>query len=270
MLTLLKWINEQIDKNLTTDEIVKKSGYSKRQLHNIFIKNVHCGVSEYLRKKKLSHASTLLKITNMSIIDIADEINFSSAQSFSRAFRRYYNLAPFEYRRGDTWGDSDKVKDPVSSTNPYMINIVFLKEFKISGIIKKIMIDTRKRELRWNLTFNKFKSDISPVLHQSKKCIAAIYFKPSNKKNRVMECSWIINNKKRHNNKVSEVIISGGKYLKVSMIGLHDEMTDLGASIYKNIMFHSEFLRREGPDLVSIKEIDTINVEYTYFIPLKG
>ncbi len=47
----------------------------------------------------MQRAARLLAQSDLPVEDIAYQVGYGSAQSFSRAFRRQYGLSPREYRR---------------------------------------------------------------------------------------------------------------------------------------------------------------------------
>ena len=54
---------------------------------------------EYVRKIRLDQGRDLLKNTNLSIVEIAQQVGYTDADYFSRLFKRYYQLTPSEFRR---------------------------------------------------------------------------------------------------------------------------------------------------------------------------
>lgn len=274
MIALFHWIDEHLEDSLTTEDIIHKSGYSKRQLHNIFVKYTGCGIAEYVRKKKLHYASTLLKTTKMSVHDIAEKFHFDSAQGFSRAFKKHYKLTPTEYRTGSTWGRKSQNidNDPLSIALCNMqIKLVSLKAISIKGNLVTCRLDTRKRKTYWNKASIKFRNCIEDALSHSdvKKVLVAIKYSPSDNNAYILECSWIIDISKNHmtNNKVSTISLAG-KYIKASKIAPHDDMKDFGITVYRDILCKGNYSRRDGIDLLEVKKIDENAVEYTYFIPI--
>ncbi|NFD17520.1 AraC family transcriptional regulator [Clostridium botulinum] len=56
-------------------------------------------VYEYIKKSKIEKAKYLLKNTNMSILEIANEIGYENPSKFSNAFKGYNNMNPLKYRK---------------------------------------------------------------------------------------------------------------------------------------------------------------------------
>ncbi|EON88700.1 helix-turn-helix domain-containing protein, partial [Plesiomonas shigelloides] len=181
MIELFQWIDKHLDDNLTTEIIVHKSGYSKRQLHNIFVKYTKCGIAEYVRKKRLHYASTLLKTSKISVRDIAEKFHFDSAQSFSRAFKKHYGLTPTEYRTSSVWGRLNNEDDPLSiESSSIQTQLVYLDQISIIGKLETCKMDVRERKTYWNTSFSKFKYCIENALSRSStgKLLIAIKYSP--------------------------------------------------------------------------------------------
>ena len=51
----------------------------------------------YLARLRLKTARKLLREGNLSITEIAEELNFSSVHYFTRFFRKHENMSPSEY-----------------------------------------------------------------------------------------------------------------------------------------------------------------------------
>nr|WP_272509064.1 AraC family transcriptional regulator [Clostridium ganghwense] len=87
-----------LHEELTLDEISKVVGFSKFYFHRIFKKEVGISLYDYVRKRRLTKAASVLLNTNTSILDIALTYRFESQESFTRAFKSVYQLPPGRYR----------------------------------------------------------------------------------------------------------------------------------------------------------------------------
>ena len=95
----LNFIEKNLDKPLTVDNIAAVAGFSKYHFHRIFRNETGIPLYEYIRKRRLARASFLLLTTDLSILDIAVYFCFESQEAFSRAFKKAYKLPPGKYRR---------------------------------------------------------------------------------------------------------------------------------------------------------------------------
>jgi len=94
------------------NEIIQNNLYSNLSI-NDFSTLCSCSVATFKRKfqelykqspakyisiKKLERASQLLRIKSKSIADVAYECGFETTSNFNRAFKRYFNKTPSQYR----------------------------------------------------------------------------------------------------------------------------------------------------------------------------
>lgn len=91
-----------IDKNLSADldiaDICKELSLGRTKLYDIFKREANTGVSEYINRRRLHKAKSLLKTTDMSIPEIASAAGFNDYNYFSRVYKKRYGKAPKFYR----------------------------------------------------------------------------------------------------------------------------------------------------------------------------
>jgi len=68
-------------------------------LIDCFHKYLNCTPSQYLVKKKILYACSLLKSTNFTVLHIANELGFSSLSHFNKIFKKETGLPPSRYRK---------------------------------------------------------------------------------------------------------------------------------------------------------------------------
>lgn len=92
-----------IDKNLFADldiaDICKELSLGRTKLYDIFKREANTGVSEYINRRRLHKAKSLLKTTDMSIPEIASAVGFNDYNYFSRVYKKRYCKAPKFYRK---------------------------------------------------------------------------------------------------------------------------------------------------------------------------
>lgn len=94
----LAYLQNNITSNLTISEVVKQTGIGKTTLENIFQKNEGMGIMAYFMQMKMDAAKEMLLRKNYSITDIAQELGFSSANNFSRTFKKHTGFSPKKYQ----------------------------------------------------------------------------------------------------------------------------------------------------------------------------
>ena len=94
----IDYIEKHLCENIKLSEIAKQSHFSQFHFHRLFRKTVGTSVMEYVRKRRLSEAAMELAETDEKITNIAFKYQFSSEESFSRAFKKLYGASPRDYR----------------------------------------------------------------------------------------------------------------------------------------------------------------------------
>ncbi len=96
--TLTDWIDSNLDKTLSIDEVAAKSGYSKWHLQRMFRTVTKQTLGGYIRERRLTLAAEALRKTQRPVFDIAMQYGYDSQQTFSRVFRRQFSQTPTAYR----------------------------------------------------------------------------------------------------------------------------------------------------------------------------
>lgn len=98
---LLHNITRFIDDNILNikgmKSITDKFPFDSSYLSSIFKKFTGLSLHQYLIKKRMEQAHILLINKNKSVKEVAEVLNYTSANNFSRAFKLYYNLYPIDY-----------------------------------------------------------------------------------------------------------------------------------------------------------------------------
>ncbi|WP_392558611.1 MDR efflux pump AcrAB transcriptional activator RobA [Orbus mooreae] len=117
---LILWIEKNLEQPLSIDHVAEKSGYSKWHLQRMFKKVTGQILGTYIRNRRLTHAALALKLTSKPILDIAMQYRFDSQQTFTRSFKKQFNVTPATYRRKELW-------DPSGLMPPIELNKTQLK-----------------------------------------------------------------------------------------------------------------------------------------------
>lgn len=96
---LLKYVNTHLDSRFGVPEMAAFMGWSEAYFARTFHSVFHITPKKYLIRELLSRAMGLLKNTEKSIKQIAEELNFSSEFNFSRFVRHYCGYSPSEIRK---------------------------------------------------------------------------------------------------------------------------------------------------------------------------
>ncbi|WP_028390110.1 helix-turn-helix transcriptional regulator [Bacillus cihuensis] len=95
----IEYIESNLDKELSLESIAQIAGFSKYHYHRIFQKEVGVTASEYIRYRRIANSANMLLYTDEKIIEIAFYYRFETQESFTRSFKKYYQLPPGQYRK---------------------------------------------------------------------------------------------------------------------------------------------------------------------------
>lgn len=94
------YIDMNIGKNLNVNEIAAHFSYHPNYLIRIFSQTFDISPKQYILKQKLDKAKFLIAHSDESINIIAQSLAFEDLSSFSRAFKRRFNISAKEFRSG--------------------------------------------------------------------------------------------------------------------------------------------------------------------------
>jgi len=95
----LKIIHSRSEDNFTLEEIAREVGMSRASFANKFKTLVGLTPMNYATNWRMNKAKDLLRNKNLSTLDIAEKVGYSSEASFSRAFKKQFNSNPGMIRR---------------------------------------------------------------------------------------------------------------------------------------------------------------------------
>ncbi|MBU2711822.1 AraC family transcriptional regulator [Zooshikella harenae] len=96
----MNYISQNLDQELSLEEIAQQASFSMFHFHRIFKAVVGETIAEFTRRIRLEVAANhLLYKPNDSITTIALHYAFSSSQNFSKAFRQHFKMTPSAYRK---------------------------------------------------------------------------------------------------------------------------------------------------------------------------
>lgn len=84
---------------LTVEQLAQEAGVSPSSLKKYFRMIFGCSISEYIREKRMEYACRLLKETDMSVGEIAEQAGYAHQGKFGGVFKAHTGSTPLEYRR---------------------------------------------------------------------------------------------------------------------------------------------------------------------------
>ena len=96
---VLNYINENLVRKISVEEISRALGYEKSYFCRKFKKVTGVTATEYIRIARLELSRDLLQKTNRSIMNIAISCGFHDSAYFINCFKKVYGLSPSNYRK---------------------------------------------------------------------------------------------------------------------------------------------------------------------------
>lgn len=90
----LIYIEDNIEEALSVELVANNFNLSKYYFHRLFSAVMGCSLHQYILSRRLHKAAHLIQVDGISLTDVAYRLNFGTQSSFTRAFKREFNLAP--------------------------------------------------------------------------------------------------------------------------------------------------------------------------------
>ena len=95
----LKFIHQNIDKNLQVDDVVKQVPLSRRALEKRFLEITGYPIYKYIANLRIEKFSKKLLETDMTVFEIALDMGLNDTKNIARQFRQVKGCTPLEYRQ---------------------------------------------------------------------------------------------------------------------------------------------------------------------------
>lgn len=96
--SVISYIEEHIEEEITLDDIAAKFYISKFYLSRVFKRNTNTTIHRYIVQKKLISAKELI-LKNIPLTEVYKRIGFGDYCNFLRAFKAEYGITPSEFYR---------------------------------------------------------------------------------------------------------------------------------------------------------------------------
>ncbi len=101
LLPVLVHIQANLDQDLSLEALATRSQLSPFHFHRLFRSAVGETLKQYTQRLRLERAASRLIIHDSTILDVALDSGFQSHETFSREFKRRFQVTPKSYRE---WG----------------------------------------------------------------------------------------------------------------------------------------------------------------------
>ena len=94
----LDYIDQSLDRNISTEEIARAVGIEPARLARAFRESTGKSIHRYLNERRVEEAKILLTKSEVSIAEVARRVGFDSEERFRINFRRRTGVTPATYR----------------------------------------------------------------------------------------------------------------------------------------------------------------------------
>ena len=99
----LKQIKDHVDhyysEEISLETAARVAATEKSYFSTFFRKKVGITFTEWLRRFRVAKAMDIIETSDHSICEVAYEVGFGDLRSFQRAFKKYTNLTPSEFKK---------------------------------------------------------------------------------------------------------------------------------------------------------------------------
>lgn len=96
---LLVGVQTNPERDVSLKSLAEEFGYSPSHFHRLFKETVGETPRAHIQRVRLERAALRVAVGRESIVDIALAVGYKNHETFTRAFRRAFGMAPTEYRR---------------------------------------------------------------------------------------------------------------------------------------------------------------------------
>lgn len=100
---LIQYIELNLEHKNRVNDLVEDIGYCRRGMQYFFKKHTGMTMKKYINGRRISRAAVMLKLTDISIIDISIRLTYDSQQTFTREFKKFFGVTPRQYRVLPEW-----------------------------------------------------------------------------------------------------------------------------------------------------------------------
>ncbi len=136
----IDYVEAYLDEDLSLPRLAKTAGFSEFHFHRVFEVVAGDTIMDYVRRRRLARSAYQIAHTDERLLDIALANGFQSHETFTRAFKRMFEMTPAAYRkRGIRTPDYAKLDVLQRKYNPYLggiqmeYRIVTKPAFKVIG-----------------------------------------------------------------------------------------------------------------------------------------
>ena len=100
------YIHSHVSQQITLEEIASAVGYTEYYLTKKFKSETGVRMVDYIKEARIQQAKVLL-LSELSIQEISDELQFNTRSYFSKVFKEVTGMTPVQYRESNGIGVTD-------------------------------------------------------------------------------------------------------------------------------------------------------------------
>lgn len=93
------YIDSHLAEPISLSQVARSVYLSPQYLSRLFREQTHENFSDYVTRRKMEVARSLLESGEKKIYEIASTVGYSDPSYFGRVFRQYYNVTPMDYKK---------------------------------------------------------------------------------------------------------------------------------------------------------------------------
>lgn len=96
---ILDYLDLNINKKITINELEKTFGYNRYYLMKLFKKEINMSIFDYINKIRIYNSIKEINNTNNKLLKISINNGFYSLEYFSEIFKREIGISPSKYKK---------------------------------------------------------------------------------------------------------------------------------------------------------------------------
>lgn len=230
---IVRYIEENYYRTIPIEELEDVGCYSYRNLQRIFQNIFKESLGAFQKRLKLENGYKKLIYTHETITDVAYTVGFGSLQSFTKSFKKQFQLSPTEARL-QKHNVFERYINQCANDVKIMAEIVYLKPLKVFyQSIKTTLYDNQEIDNQWD------KIDAIYGQDSNTKYFGIIVDQPLITTAKHCRYEAAINQTPNSNAFMAKEIF-GGKYLKYIHRGNYDTIENTYRLIYKAWLLDSK------------------------------
>ena len=97
-----EYLLQHMDERVTIEELARRFHINPTTLKSVFKSVYGNSLAAHIKEHRMERAAELLRGTDLSILEIAQQVGYDSQSKFTAAFKSAYQVLPKEYRKAVT------------------------------------------------------------------------------------------------------------------------------------------------------------------------